>query len=91
MSFNNTLEPDQLRYVKYRRYPGIPGNWKITLNFSPTQPVISPGISIQYHMIYPQLRMDKSTLKIVVPAIPIIPGILYILLILHQFMFRTFR
>jgi hypothetical protein len=44
MSFNNTLDPDLRRYVKYHRYPRIPGMLKIEFNLGLILPAISPGV-----------------------------------------------
>ncbi len=77
---NISFRANLWRYVKYRRYPRNrrnAQNW-VQFRFNSTGDIT--GDIIFQQIIYRLLRIQKFTLKINNPAIPAIPGILYILL-----------
>ena len=83
--FNNILEPDLWKYVKYRRYPWSPECDKLSSIMFNSPGDITVDIVFQqviYRLQYRQKIMCKFVFKIIIPVIPVIPVILYILLVL---------
>jgi hypothetical protein len=78
-NFNNILyDPKPPRVCKSSPEAG---NW-VQFRFSSTGDIT--GDIIFQQLIYRRIRIDKFTLKIHIPGIPVIPGILYILPLLRH-------